>query len=222
MKRALTTSPPVISLMRASAQRRPSSSLASGDEARTTKPRELRRVAITVRHRERVDRRRAVIVGEDLADRLYESAFAVAPRTVQEIELLLAGDAGETVTGDALQVGLELRVTARHLAQERHPLRAIAGRTNRRLFRHVVVGAVRAHLARAQVDDAIRRVEQPWIRVPVVDGGGDALVAAGQADNGIAGLGAGDLPALAGAIHERRDLAAQRSRHREYEELLVL
>ena len=97
-------------------------------------------------------------------------------------------------------------------------MRATAGNRSRgRDRRHmgeIVAGAVRAHHAGAQIDHALRCVEQPRVRVPLIGGGSEAPVGACQPLDCRDGLGAGQLlrePWL-GGFCGRRDTPRARCR----------
>ena len=65
------------------------------------------------------------IVAEDRGDRVQEHAFAIAAGAVGEEQGVLAHGPGQAVADGALQIGLELGVPARNLAEEPRPERCI-------------------------------------------------------------------------------------------------
>jgi len=90
------------------------------------------------------------------------------------------GDAGERVAKEALPEALEVRIAGRDAREKRSPEGTLAARRYGRHARHVIVRVVSAKLARAQVDDASRRVEQPSIAVPLVYRCSEAAVGLGE------------------------------------------
>ena len=53
------------------------------------------------------------------------------------------------------------------------------------------VGALGARTSRAQIDDSVRRVDEPRVRVPLISGRGEPAVGSRKGDNGGDSLGAG-------------------------------
>ena len=139
---------------------------------------------VTVRGSEGLDRRRLVIIGEDAGDGVDEHALAVGALAVEEEQRVLGRDAGEAVADNALQERLQLLVAGRHPVEEGVPRGALAAGGHRREARDVILGGVRALHACPQVNDVIRRIQQPRIGVPLIDRSGMHPIGLGQHDYG--------------------------------------
>src|SRR5258708_7069009 len=77
---------------------------------------------------------------------------------------------GQGVSRDTSEISLQEFVAIGHIVQElkpatRTPQRGGAGRRD---LGHVIGSAMRPHLAGPQVHDASRRVQIPWVGIPLV------------------------------------------------------
>ena len=112
-----------------------------------------------------------MVVAEDAGDGVHKNAFAIGTISVEEEHCVLGRHPGERVTGHPCEVRLQFFVPVRHAIEE---LRQQWGwargiRSNCSDLGHVVLGAMIAALAGAQVDDAAGRIEQPRVGVPLID-----------------------------------------------------
>jgi hypothetical protein len=98
----------------------------------------------------------------------------------------------ERVAEHAAREADETGIALEHPVQEGEPERAVAARCHGGNLGDKVRAFVRAQLAGAEVDRAGRRVEEPGISVPVLGAGGVPAIGAGEPDDGVDGLGAGD------------------------------
>src|SRR5438270_4685304 len=120
-----------------------------GDETGAAQPGEIRRMPLALRRDERLHWRHCGVVAEHGRKRVEEDTLAVAARAVEEEKRMVAGRAGEAVSGDALQEPLQLLVVVCDLGEKLAPARAGAIGRGRRDLRHVRQWIVRQHHAGA-------------------------------------------------------------------------
>ena len=87
---------------------------------------------------------------------------------------MFAGEPGEAVAEHAADVSHQFGVAAENAIEEGEEARTVAARAGRGDLRDVVSGIVRSAPSGSQIDYAIWRIEQPRVRVPLVDGRGQA------------------------------------------------
>jgi hypothetical protein len=168
-------SPPVNRLMRDSAQRRPSS-VSVAVTRRAAEARQVGRMAIAVARCECLNWRSAVIIAQDARDGRQQDRLAIRAHAMSEEKHVLASKPGQGVAERAAQVGDQRGVSGGNAIEESEEARAIAARADVGDLGHVIVGAMLADPTRLEVDDAVGRVQEQRVGVPLIDRRGELTI----------------------------------------------
>jgi hypothetical protein len=82
---------------------------------------------------------------------------------------VLACEAGQAVSEDALDVGDKFSIAAGDAIEEGDKSRTVAPRPDGGDFGLIVLRYVRPRPPGREIYDAIRRVQLPWVGVPLID-----------------------------------------------------
>ena len=169
--------------------------LGGGDQASAAQAGEVGRVPIAEGGGEGLDRRGAVIVAEDAGDGVDEGALAVGAvcrrgRTARARGSRRSARSRTSVAGIACSASSPSVTRSRNACHSGHPL--ALGAT---LVMWVMKSLARcvAHSAGAQVNGAVRGVEQPWVGIPLIDRRGQPAIGPCQPLDCGHGLGARQL-----------------------------